>query len=840
MDGRVSEALEALADTLSASERTSDFYQRALDYACALVPGVVRGSVLERQGDAFDRVTTARPASGARSRLAVPIVVDGEVSAVMLLEGGDDQPDFDEEARNLASALGRHIGATLQLLRSDRRAVAALRELELQGELRGALARASDVDDVIRLAVEGISRMYGGKPSAGYLVEGDEALLLHAVGEHDAPERIPLGSGPFARAAGQARSVLVRDLASEAQSRYPTATRSMVIVPLVDGGVRGLLVVAAGDALDEDDQERLEGVAEYVTVALQRAELLASLSISERRFRLLTEHMGELVCLMEDGRFSYVSPSSQAILGYTPEGLVGSQPGDLVEGEDLVHVEEAARRARASGRPAAPITVRARHREGHRVWLESCVAPIRWNGDVAGVVMVSRDVSERQAFEAQLVVRALYDDLTRLPNRTLLLDRLRQACERRKRAESHRCALLFIDLDRFKAINDSLGHAAGDELLRAIAERFTDLTRGSDTVARIGGDEFCLLLEEIAGREAALEAARRVREALRAPFVIRRRELYVGASIGIALGDDAPGDDAESHAEAMLRDADIAMYRAKQRGSGRAVVFDVDMRGEALERLELESELHRALAGGELWLAYQPIVRLDDGAPAAFEALLRWSHPQRGLLEPDAFVPLAEATGLIRSLDRWALRTACSQLADWRARGLQEVRISVNVSAHHAAYGGLETLAREALERAGLPASALALEITESALMDGAERIAGELARLRADGVLIVIDDFGTGYSSLASLQRLPIDALKVDRAFLAGVERSASQQAIVTATVRLAQALQIPVVAEGIENEEQLAFMRELGCEKGQGVHLGAPLPPERAIERWSVGPRG
>ena len=871
------EALEALERELLAVESTPTFYRRVLEQALALVPGAALGSVLERQGDTFCRIASAgleraagselrlaaeeilgalgerseavvieAPPEEARrdaprpeeagARLVVPIVVADEVAAVMWLAGREGHAAFGDDARSVAEVLGRHIGVLLQRLRYQQRATAAQRELELQAELRGALARASEVDEVVALAVEGISKLLGGKPSAGFLVEGGDAVLQHHVGYGNATQRIALDRGVIGRVARHGRPVLIGDVASGPDSPWGSEpVRSMVSVPLFDGGVMGVLAVGSFEHdLGQRELARVRGVAEFVTVALQRADLLATLRANERRFRLLTEHMRELVCLVDvDGRLSYVSPSSRTLLGYAPAELLGRAPGEHVASEDRLHLEEVIRTALRAGEPTDPVTIRARHRDGHEVYLEITVAPIdAGGGAIDGVVSVARDVSERQAFEAQLLAKALYDDLTGLPNRALLLDRLHQACERQRRDGSSRCALLFVDLDRFKNVNDSLGHAAGDDLLRAIAERFAKLTRGSDTVARIGGDEFCLLLEDVADRDAALDAARRVRETLREPFVIHRRELYVSASIGIAMGDEALAHEAATDAEAMLRDADIAMYRAKQRGSADEVVFDVDMRAEVLRRLELESELHGALERGEFWLAYQPIVRLEDGGLEAFEALLRWDHPTRGLLQPDDFVPLAEDTGLIRPLDRWALHGACAQLAAWRASGRSGPRVSVNVSARHAAYGGLEALVYEALEGSELPPTALALEITESALMNGDRRVAEELGRLRSAGVRIQIDDFGTGYSSLGALRRLPIDALKVDRAFLGDVEHSASQQAIVAATVGLAHALGIPVVAEGVESEGQHAFVREIGCAMAQGFIIGPPMPPEALAE--------
>ena len=877
MDRRVADVLSALAKDLLADEVTPAFFERVLDHAVALVPGVQAASLVVRRDDGFhfaatvgfdlerlrdvrfsvdevlshvdgdgravvvrrpgvqsvDALGPARAASlrasgdvdRIRVSLAVPVVLAGEVIAAFRLDSFDDETPFDDDACALAEALAHHIGAVLQRLRWQEASARTLRELGLQNELRGAVARGSDVDEVIRLAVQGATQILGGHLCSLFVIDGDHAVLRYHVGYDGAESRIPLGQGVTGRVARSGRAELVRDAASDPDflAAIPEHVRSMISVPLiVDGVVSGVLNAESLEPdLDESDLARLGAVAEHVAVALQRAELLGTLRASERRFRLLTEHMRDLVCLVgPDGRLTYVSPSSRDILGYEPEVLVGRDPRDYIESEDLPLLEAAIRLPLLDGASVAPITTRTVHRDGYTVYLETTAAPIDEGGPyVEGVVTVSRDVTERQVFEARLLRSALYDDLTGLANRALLLDRLHHACERHGREGGSRFAVLFVDLDRFKSVNDSLGHAAGDALLRAIAARFSSLVRAGDTVARLAGDEFCLLIEDVADRKAVLDAAQRVQDALRSPFDVGGRELFVSASVGIAV---AEGRDVD--AEALLRDADIAMYRAKHGGSARHAVFDVGMRAEAVQRLELEHELHQALERDEVWLAYQPIVRLDDERVEAFEALLRWRHPSRGTLRPDDFVPLAEKTGLIQALDQLALHGACAQLAAWRAAGAVDARVSVNVSVIQAARGGLDKRVLAALATHGVPPEGLLIELTESALVDEFDAVVGELERLRAVGVRVQIDDFGTGFSALGALGRLPIDLLKIDRSFIADLETSRSQRAIVTAIVALARTLGIEVVAEGVESAAQLAFVRSLGCPMVQGLAFSGP----------------
>jgi diguanylate cyclase (GGDEF)-like protein len=418
----------------------------------------------------------------------------------------------------------------------------------------------------------------------------------------------------------------------------------------------------------------------------------------------------------------------------------------------------------------------------------------------------------------EAVHEALHDSLTGLPNRSLFLDRMRHALARAERAETP-IAVLFCDLDGFKTVNDSLGHRTGDRLLVQVAERLAGCLRPADTIARLGGDEFAVLLEELREPGDAARAARRLLDSLERPFELREREFYISASIGIAAGIDEP--------ESLLRDADLAMYRAKSTGKARYAIFEPGMHTAIVERLELEVDLKRALEREELAIAYQPIFSLATGAVAGVEALVRWQHPTRGLVLPESFVPLAEESGLIRELGRWVLRSACHQAALWRAKypGHPGLRVEVNVSGAQLLEPGLVAEVAEALAAAQLDGSGLTLEITETALMQNVDAAIEQLGALKELNVELAIDDFGTGYSSLRYLRRLPLDSLKIEKSFVAGIGKPGDEPELLRAIVDLAEIFGLTVIAEGIERPEQRERLIELGCQLGQGHLLSAPL---------------
>jgi diguanylate cyclase (GGDEF)-like protein len=441
-------------------------------------------------------------------------------------------------------------------------------------------------------------------------------------------------------------------------------------------------------------------------------------------------------------------------------------------------------------------------------------------GMVMALLEEQRASAVRSAHEAEHL--AYHDPLTGLPNRRLLLDRLAVALAHGRRS-GHRLALLFVDLDRFKVINDSLGHATGDELLRQVGARLRAAVHEEDTLARLGGDEFVLLLPELDEAEAAGKVARTVLAALREPFVAGGRELFVTASAGISV---APDDGTEG--ETLLRHADIAMYGGKQDQGDDYRFFTPEMNRRALERLETESALRRALAQDELALVYQPVVDLRTGRVSAVEALVRWNHPQKGVLAPDQFLEVAEATGLIVPLGAWVLRTACGEARRWRQAGHDELRLLVNLSVRQFQDPALVQQVAETLEREGLPPALLELEITESVAMRDTAASEDVLGGLRAVGVRLSIDDFGTGYSSLEYLRRFPIHTLKVDRTFVRDVQTDEGDAAIVSAVVAMAHRLGLTVIAEGVEHPGQLAFLRAQGCDAVQGFLISRPLAPD------------
>ena len=433
--------------------------------------------------------------------------------------------------------------------------------------------------------------------------------------------------------------------------------------------------------------------------------------------------------------------------------------------------------------------------------------------------------------EEELSFLATHDPLTGLPNRTLILDRVEQMLGRSARSQTP-VAALFIDLDNFKDINDTLGHAAGDELLRAVAARLNGVTRDADALGRLGGDEFVVISEALTLSVGPELIAERLLDALKEPFKLGEDEnrVTVTASIGIAAGD-------RISAEELLRDADIAMYRAKWDGKHRYVVFETGMQDTIQTRMELEMDLREALENEEFFLAYQPTISLSDMSPTGVEALIRWKHPTRGVVQPDDFIPLLEETGMIVEVGKWVLQEACSQVAAWRAAGYP-IGIAVNVSGRQLDTDQLITDIEDALLDSGLDPGALTIEITETTLMRNVEETARRLTQIKALGVRIAIDDFGTGYSSLAHLQRFPVDALKIDRSFISGLEHNQEGETLIHTLVQLGKALSIETFAEGIEQQQELSLLRDEDCDSGQGFLFARPLDitaTETFLQNWT-----
>ncbi|MFP4388361.1 MAG: putative bifunctional diguanylate cyclase/phosphodiesterase [Desulfococcaceae bacterium] len=439
---------------------------------------------------------------------------------------------------------------------------------------------------------------------------------------------------------------------------------------------------------------------------------------------------------------------------------------------------------------------------------------------------LKREIEDRRQAERRLHHQAFHDPLTELPNRALFLNRLQSVMDRCREKGKADFAVLYLDVDRFSVVNESLGHVAGDEALVKVADRLRRCVRRSETLARFGGDEFAVLMEGVARIEDTLRVARRIRDELASPIGLSGREIFLTASVGIV-----PGRDIYRTTVEVLRDADIAMYAAKARGLGEYLVYDESLHDDTVSLLQLETDLRGAVARGEFSLAYQPIVRLSDGRVVGFETLARWEHPERGPVSPETFVPIAERTGTIVPLGEWLLREACRRLRDWLDRHPDAPRryLNVNISGKQFMQPDFLTVFRRAAGDSGLPGSLLRVELTESVLIENVDHMADTLSGLKAMGVRIAIDDFGTGYSSLSYLHRFPIDVIKIDRSFVVRMG-SREKRDLVAVIVSIAHGMNMTVVAEGVETEEQLATLREYGCEYGQGFLFSEPLTPEAA----------
>ncbi len=574
----------------------------------------------------------------------------------------------------------------------------------------------------------------------------------------------------------------------------------------------------------------------YMTARRERT-VAGNLAASEARYALTARgaHDG-LWDWNVSANTVYFSPRWKDIIGYA-EHEVGATPSEWLA---RIHPEDAAGvRAELLLPQAAPdslfeLEYRIAHRDGAYRWVHlRGVRVVDALGAVVRMAGSQTDISDRKRAEEQLVHDARHDALTGLPNRTRFRERLaRAAADPGGRAS---LAVLYVDLDDFKGVNDALGHAAGDVLLIEVASRLLRATRGSDTVARLGGDEFAILLRGVHDAGEAVVAAERVASTLAAPVCVQGAELRPVASIGIALGSDAAAaggaspEDANANlaAEDLLRFADVAMYAAKHGGKGRHELFVPAMHHRAQERRALENDLRGAAERGELVLHYQPLVDLDTGHVVGAEALVRWQHPVRGMIPPIEFIPVAEQTGLVVSIGRWVLEEACREAARWQsAAGGRRPSVSVNLAALQIHHASIVAEVRDALAAAGLPAGALTLEITETAMLADTDAAVARLTELKTLGVTLAVDDFGTGYSSLSYLQRFPVDVLKIDKSFVDGVATDGHDPVLTRAIVALGAALGLRVVAEGVERAAQADVLRALGCGYGQGYHFARPLP--------------
>jgi diguanylate cyclase (GGDEF)-like protein/PAS domain S-box-containing protein len=533
-----------------------------------------------------------------------------------------------------------------------------------------------------------------------------------------------------------------------------------------------------------------------------------------------------------DGVYLYVSPASRRLLGWDPSELEGNSAEEYVHPDDVPSIHSA--RATASARDrGAVVTYRFRRADGSHRWVEATSREVQVDGSIF-VVSTVRDVAERQKSDVLLQRRATTDPLTGVANRTVLMDRLEHAIRRLGRSQGQ-LAVLFLDLDRFKVINDSLGHRVGDAVLQAMAERLLRYIRLSDTLARLGGDEFVVLAEDVADQEAAIVLGNRLAEAGREPFRVGEEEFVCTVSVGIAVTDDP-----RQTPEALLQEADLALYRAKDRGRDRAEVFDEDLRTSAVGRLGTERMLRRAIDDRRLRLEYQPIFDLRSGHTICAEALVRVFDPDVGLLQPDSFLQVAEETGLLITIDEWVISEALDQAALWHDRfaGNGFSGVSVNVTTRHLSDARFAQEVVAQLDSRALPHDHLQIEVTERVLMEASNSAMTGLRTLRDAGVQVGLDDFGTGYSSLAYLRQFPLDFVKIDQSFVRGLNAATGQDAIVAAIIGLAHAIGLYVVAEEVETTTQLDALKQLGCDRAQGFLLGRPAAPGAIDVFIATGP--
>ncbi|MDX6533800.1 MAG: hypothetical protein QOF68_1544 [Gaiellales bacterium] len=701
------------------------------------------------------------------------------------------------------------------LVRQEERVTRREHALRTAGvELVGAVG----IEQIERAAENAVKELTGAQARAvvvQFAVGGRIAASAGSVG------RLPSGARRWlaAACAGAATDAHWLSIPDEAahQLHLDSDTGRALVVPLNGRtGGHSFLVVAVDIAPADNVDQALEALAAQVSLAIDGAMLAEDLGRrrGEARFRSLVAHSSDLITVIDrSGNVAYQSPAIERALGLEVEEIVDRPFAALVHPNDQERFRQVSDCENAPEGETGVLEAGLRSRDGDWRQFEIRHTNLLHDEDVQGVVLNCRDISERKAFERQLAHQAFHDPVTGLANRALFADRVQHALARAER-ESTDIAVVFIDLDDFKTINDSLGHTAGDTVLREVASRLEQTLRPADTAARFGGDEFAVLIEEISGSQAAVDVAERILASLHLPIDTGDKELVVGASVGLCLTTDAsrldPADD-------LLRNADVAMYMAKREEKGSYRIFEPAMHREVVERLEMRADLQNAIESGQFEVHYQPVIRLNESTVYGFEALLRWNHPVKGSIAPVQFIPVAEDTGLIIPMGRWVLREACNQVAKMNAAdpARPPLTISVNLSVKQLQSDTIVADVREALGASGLAAQALVLEITESVVMADTDLAIERLRQLKDIGVRLAMDDFGTGYSSLSYLSRFPVDILKMDRSFL---DAGGSAHGLAAAIVSLGETLQLEVVAEGIEQQNQASSLKALGCDLGQG----------------------
>jgi diguanylate cyclase (GGDEF)-like protein/PAS domain S-box-containing protein len=693
--------------------------------------------------------------------------------------------------------------------------------------LRGAgveLVAAAGHDQVATAAISAVHRLLGAEPPVRLVLIAQNQAVVEASSDGATGGLVGDGTRDWLSNGSGSLRVLHSDPPAYVRGdlRLPEGQTTMVAPLTVRGAVRGALVVSSPESVTRDLADALGALATQVSLAVEGASLAADLHRrqGEARFRSLVAHASDLITVLDgEGIVTYQSPSIERVLGYRSHEVEGRRFDRLLVESDRPLLAQLIAVDGPGEAEGHTIECSVLHRDGTPLTFEVQHTDLLHDEHVHGIVLNSRDVSERKAFEEQLAHQAFHDPVTKLANRALFSDRVEHALMRSTRGVPE-IAVMFIDLDDFKTVNDSLGHTAGDEVLQEVGRRLKIAVRPTDTVARFGGDEFAVLLDGVDGSAEAADAASRILRALELPIEIDGKNVVPRASVGICL----VGEDLETpEATELLRNADVAMYMAKRDSKGSYRVFEPTMHERVVERLELRSDLQHALSLDQLELHYQPVVRLSGREILGVEALVRWNHPTRGTIPPVQFIPVAEETGLIIPMGRWILETACYEGVRLQERFARDepLTMSVNLSVRQLQSETLVADVRSALSLTGLPASSLVLEITESLMLTDTDFAMQQLHDLKGLGIRLAMDDFGTGYSSLSYLSRFPVDILKMDRSFV-GAE---DNEALTSAIIALGTSLSLEVVAEGIELAEQANSLEELGCELGQGYLFARPM---------------
>jgi diguanylate cyclase (GGDEF)-like protein/PAS domain S-box-containing protein len=784
---------------------------------------------------------------GVTSMLDAPIRRLGQITGVLCFEHTGPPRAWTPEEESFASSLADLVAMAIDA--TDRRQAqeALRRRVELEQLIASISTRFANLaDEELDSAIEqvlGEIAVFVGADRAHLLLMAEDDLSIRMTHEWDGPgvqQRkdyygdLPVASYPWlTRRLAQRLDVRVEtddDLPAEAVNerrlKERQGIRSIIFVPMVlkkrTIGSVGCTTLHQETRWTDETVGLLRIAGEIFVSALERSRTYRALRSSEQRYRLMAENSTDLISRSTmRGRMLYVSEASRSLLGYEASQIVGHSIFEFIAEADHHVLRQVTARIEQERVPQT-FSYRILRKDGSQIWFEttSRAVPDPVTGELAEIVAVSRDISERRRAEEQIEYQAYHDALTGLPNRLLFRDRLTIALAHAKRQQTP-VAVMFLDLDRFKFVNDTLGHSIGDELLRAVAFRLRAVLREGDTIARMGGDEFTVLLTDLQSPTDAAKIAQKLLDTVAHPLRVDGHELYATTSIGIAL---FPNDG--DSAEALLQNADSAMYRAKESGRNSYQLCTPAMNSRAAERLSIENALRRSLERNELRIYYQPLIRLDSRQIAGMEALLRWDRPGHGIVAPATFIDIAEETRMILAIGEWVLREACRQAKRWQDGQYPGLRIAVNLSPRQFQQADLRDVVADALEESGLDARSLELEITESTAMLNTERSISTLNELRELGARIALDDFGTGHSSLSYLRRFPIDRVKIDREFIQEIENSRSNRAIVSGVLAMAHGLDLAVTAEGVETEAQVQFLRENRCEEVQGFLFARPEP--------------